>query len=110
MSPRNLPRIPNRLKLHPHELADGITAFAGAAPSPDTDEVVGKNWTRSGGVLNCEQCPEREEKFSSAFKAKVAIDAIKVHRTISELAQEFEIHPNQVSQWKQEFLERNAQV
>jgi hypothetical protein len=30
-------------------------------------------------------------KFSSASKAKVAIEAIKEHRTISELAQEFEI-------------------
>ena len=49
-------------------------------------------------------------KFSSAFKAKVAIEAIKEQRTISELAQEFEVHPNQVSQWKREFLERSAQV
>ncbi len=49
-------------------------------------------------------------KFNSAFKAKVAIEAIKEQRTISELAQEFEIHPNQVSQWKREFLERSAQI
>jgi transposase-like protein len=49
-------------------------------------------------------------KFSAAFKAKVEIEAIKEHRTISELAQEFDIHPNQVSQWKWEFLERSAQV
>ena len=40
----------------------------------------------------------------------MAIEAIKEQRTISELAQEFEIHPNQVSQWKREFLERSAQV
>ena len=49
-------------------------------------------------------------KFNSAFKEKVAIEAIKEQRTISELAQEFEIHPNQVSQWKREFLERSAQI
>ena len=49
-------------------------------------------------------------KFNSAFKAKVAIEAIKEQRTISELAQEFEIHPNQVSQWKRAFLERSAQI
>ena len=45
-------------------------------------------------------------KFSSAHKAKVAIEAIKELRTISEIAQEYEVHPNQVSQWKREFLER----
>ena len=49
-------------------------------------------------------------KFSSAHKAKVAIEAIKEQRTISEIAQEYEVHPNQVSQWKREFLERSAQV
>ena len=40
----------------------------------------------------------------------MAIEAIKEQRTISEPAQEFEVHPNQVSQWKREFLERSAQV
>ena len=49
-------------------------------------------------------------KQSLVFEAKVAIEAIKEQCTISELAQEFEVHPNQVSQWKREFLERSAQV
>ena len=40
----------------------------------------------------------------------MAIEAIKEQRTISEIAQEYEIHPNQVSQWKREFLQRSAQV
>ncbi len=49
-------------------------------------------------------------KFSSALKAKGAIEAINEQHTISELAKEFEVHLNQVSQWKREFLERSVQV
>ncbi len=49
-------------------------------------------------------------KLNSAFKAKVEIEAVKEQRTISELAQESEIHPNQVNPWKREFLERSDQI
>lgn len=43
-------------------------------------------------------------KFSGAFKAKVAIEALKERQTLAQLAEKFELHPNQISQWKQEFL------
>ena len=49
-------------------------------------------------------------KFSSAFKAKVAIEALKERYTLSELAERFELHPNQISQWKQEFLNQSSTV
>ena len=48
----------------------------------------------------------KRRKFSSAFKAKVALEAIKERETLAELAARFEIHPNQISVWKQEFLSK----
>lgn len=44
-------------------------------------------------------------KFSAAFKTKVVLEMLKERQTISELAQRFEIHPNQLSAWKKEFLQ-----
>jgi transposase-like protein len=48
--------------------------------------------------------------FSPEFKAKVALEAIKEVKTISELAQLYQIHPNQISIWKKEFLSNAGRV
>jgi transposase len=42
---------------------------------------------------------------SPAFKAKVAVAAIKGERTMVELAQDFDFHPNQIKQWRDQLLE-----
>jgi putative transposase len=47
---------------------------------------------------------QQRKKHSGAFKAKVAIEAIKGVQTLNELAGHFEIHTTQVVQWKQRLL------
>lgn len=44
-------------------------------------------------------------KFSAAFKAQVAIEALKERSSLTELAKRFKVHAVQISKWKQEFLE-----
>jgi len=53
---------------------------------------------------------KKRQNYSAEFKAKVAIEALKEHKSIAELAQLYEIHPNQISMWKKEFLENASQV
>ncbi len=44
------------------------------------------------------------------FKAKVALAAIKGDKTLAELAEHFDVHPNQISEWKQQLQESAADV
>ena len=44
------------------------------------------------------------------LKFKVALEAIKGNRQISEIAAEFQVHPNQISVWKKQLLEKGADV
>lgn len=46
----------------------------------------------------------KRRNFSAEFKAKVAIEAIKEVQTLSEIATKYELHPNQISDWKKQFL------
>ena len=48
--------------------------------------------------------------FGRDLKAKVAIEAIKGEKTINEIASMYEVHPNQVSQWKKLALEKLPEV
>ena len=53
---------------------------------------------------------KERRRFSAAFKAKVALEAIKEKETLQQLASKFEVHPNQITQWKREFLEGAEQI
>jgi len=52
----------------------------------------------------------KRQKHSGAFKAKVAIEALQERETLSELSRKYGIHPNQITRWKKEFLERAPQL
>ena len=47
---------------------------------------------------------------SPAFKAKVALASVKGEKTLADLAQPFDVHPNQITQWRSQLLEGAAGV
>ena len=49
---------------------------------------------------------KNRKNFSSQFKAKVAIDAIREVKTVNEIAQAFGVHPTQVGHWKKVLQEK----
>jgi transposase len=53
---------------------------------------------------------ETRRKFSAAFKAKVAIEALQERKTMAELTQQFGVHSNMIKRWKQEFISRSSEV
>lgn len=51
-----------------------------------------------------------KKRFTSEFKSKVAIEALKGHKTISELSSEFEVHPSQIQVWKKQLLDGSKDI
>ena len=48
--------------------------------------------------------------FSSEFKAKVALAALREDMTLAELSQQLELHPNQITEWRRQLLDKAADV
>lgn len=50
------------------------------------------------------------KRFRAAFKAKVALEALKELKTLNQISQEFGVHSNQISLWKKELLTRSEEL
>ena len=53
---------------------------------------------------------KKRRRHSAAFKFQVALAAAKESQTLNELASQFDVHPNQIRQWKQQLLEHGAGI
>ena len=48
---------------------------------------------------------QKRRNFTSSFKTKVVLEALKERETIQQLGVKYEVHPNQITTWKKQFLE-----
>jgi len=68
----------------------------------------------AGTLVACESGETMQRRprrnHTPGFKAKVALAAVKGDRTLAELAEQFDVHPNQITQWKVQLQEGAAEV
>jgi transposase len=72
----------------------------------DSQPDCGKDAAQQEGNMS----RRTRRNHSPAFKAKVALAAIKGEKTLAELAQLFDVHPNQITNWKAQLLDGAAGV
>jgi transposase-like protein len=53
---------------------------------------------------------KERKRYTAQFKARVGLEVVKAQRTLNELASEYEIHPNQLLQWKRQLLDSLPQI
>lgn len=53
---------------------------------------------------------KKRNVYKPEFKAKVALEAVRGRLTINQISKQFEVHPNQISKWKKQFLESLPQI
>jgi len=53
---------------------------------------------------------KQRRKFSKEFKLKVILESLKERQTIQQLSQQYEIHPQQITNWKKDYLEKSLAI
>jgi transposase len=53
---------------------------------------------------------KKRKNYTSGFKTKVVLEALQERETIQEIGKKYEIHPNQISTWKSQFLSGASSV
>ena len=53
---------------------------------------------------------KKRKNYTSGFKAKVVLEALQERETIQEIGKKYEVHPNQISTWKSQFLSGASSV
>jgi transposase len=53
---------------------------------------------------------KKRKNYTSGFKTKVVLEALQERETIQEIGKKYEVHPNQISTWKSQFLSGAASV
>lgn len=53
---------------------------------------------------------KKRKSYSSGFKTKVVLEALQERETVQEIGKKYEIHPNQISTWKNQFLSKAKSV
>ncbi len=62
------------------------------------------------GFQKGEKMKKQRRNHSAAFKAKVALEAVKEEKTLAELSQQYGVHVKQISVWKQQLLAQVSEV
>jgi transposase-like protein len=78
----------------------------------DTEVVDSERFSRNGTNMTKEEnvlMPVRKS-YTGSFKGKVALEAVKAEKTLSELASHYEVHPQQIKQWKRQLNERVGEL
>jgi transposase len=52
----------------------------------------------------------KRRKHDGAFKAKVALEAMKEEKTLAQIAQEYDLHPTQIAEWKRVMTEKIGEI
>ena len=88
-----------RSEVAPEILGNGISGQS----APENGPVA-----RESGARSERKSPRRNH--TPTFKARVALAAVRGDKTVAEFAEQFDVHPHQITDWKKQLLDRAAAV